>query len=179
MLKIVLTGPPSSGKTTTFLELQKKLPKETFFPEISRDIIKNSIETNSDVLPWKDVNAFNLEVIGQRISNYQEFNPQTLNFYDRGVLDSYAYAKKDQTLNHYISQVAFMLKYDLALFFPFEESIYHTDSERKEEIQEAKDIELELMKAYNDSNIPMFIVEFDTVEKRVESILKQIQRFMN
>ena len=54
--RIVLTGAPATGKTTLSLGLEAQ--GHHVFHEQARQIIQESLEKGSDVLPWKDLNRF-------------------------------------------------------------------------------------------------------------------------
>ena len=185
-INIVFTGPPSAGKTTSFEDLKSKLENINFYQEISREIIKKSIETGSDILPWKNAQEFDREVVNARHQDYLDDKNllktrQGLNIkiYDRSPIDTYAYSKKFECLEANTIQICRALKYDLIFFFPFERGIFTQDDERKESVQLAKDIEGHLIDSYKEHDNEIIFVDFDTIENRSNFIIKEIERRLN
>ncbi|MBI95951.1 hypothetical protein CL656_02280 [bacterium] len=185
-INIVFTGPPSAGKTTSFEDLKSKLENINFYQEISREIIKKSIETGSDVLPWENAQEFDREVVNARLNDYLDNKNllktrQGLNIkiYDRSPIDTYAYSKKFECLEPNTIQICRTLKYDLIFFFPFEEGIFTQDDERKESAQLAQELESHLMDSYKEHNNEIVIVDFNTIENRSNFIIQEIERRLN
>lgn len=186
IINIVFTGPPSSGKTTTLQKFSELIKNVNIYPEISRDIIKHSLETNSDVLPWKNAGAFDALVLESRFHNYQltqdliqTKSGQTIKITDRSVFDTYAYSWKFDCLTQHTHQICQAVSYDIVFMFPFEESIYTEDSERKESKELAIELQDYLIKTYTEFQQPIIYVEFDNLENRVNFIIQKIQEILN
>ncbi|MBT5346814.1 ATP-binding protein [bacterium] len=185
-INIVLTGPPSAGKTTTFQNLKKKIKNVNFCKEISREIIKESLETGSDILPWKNAQEFDRRVVSSRNKDY--LNQKNLletrqglkiKIYDRSPIDTYAYSKKFECIETNTVKICKSLHYDLIFFFPFEKEIYTQDDERKESIQLAIDLEKHLMESYIEFDNELITVNFDTIENRSNFIIQEIEGRLN
>ena len=56
MQRIIITGGPGFGKTTILNHLQNA--GFNTFEEVARIVIKEELEIGSDVLPWKNLDAF-------------------------------------------------------------------------------------------------------------------------
>ncbi len=81
--KIVLTGGPCCGKTTTLDALRKKGHK--VLPETAREVIQEGIYH-----PSLSVEDFQNEILRRQVEREQEL--EGLNFLDRGALDGIAYS---------------------------------------------------------------------------------------
>ena len=57
---IVITGAPGTGKTSIINELKKK--KYNCYDEVSRKIISDQIDSNGDILPWKNLLKFSEKI---------------------------------------------------------------------------------------------------------------------
>ena len=85
---------PATGKTTVSQALEEL--GHQVFHEQAREIISDSLEKGSDILPWKDLMGFTDVVWNLRNEQYDSAVLGTKSFYDRTVLDSYAYLFKRQ-----------------------------------------------------------------------------------
>ena len=63
--KIVITGGPGFGKSSLIFELEKRGYYSQH--EISRNIIKEQLESGGDILPWKNLSTFSRLVFEKRI----------------------------------------------------------------------------------------------------------------
>ena len=88
----VITGGPGFGKSTIINSLEKK----GFYcaPDIARDIIKEQLDTEGDVLPWKNMVSFAKEVAQRRVTQYKEAPDGRICFFDGGIPDPIAYLIK-------------------------------------------------------------------------------------
>jgi predicted ATPase len=90
--RIVLTGGPNSGKSTSINLLSKK--GYQIVPETARVLIGQEVSKDSDCLPWKNVSKFQ-----NTLSNLQYNIEEKLNegfvFLDRSLVDGYAYSILD------------------------------------------------------------------------------------
>ena len=87
--RIVLTGAPATGKTTVSQLLERL--GHTVFHEQAREIISDSLENGTDILPWKNLLGFTQVVWDLRNKQYDRALIETKNIYDRTIIDSYAY----------------------------------------------------------------------------------------
>ena len=94
---IVISG--CSGKSTLLAELGNY--GYTVMPEVGREIVKEQLALNSDILPWKEPTRFYELLIEMSVERYHEaaniaFIKDNIIFYDRCFLEGISYL---QTLN--------------------------------------------------------------------------------
>ena len=88
----VITGGPSTGKTTLLAELEK-LGYKTI-PEAARSVIDEAIASGKTVAELRaDEHAFQDEVMRKKVTTEAEHTPQELLFFDRGMQDTLAYLR--------------------------------------------------------------------------------------
>ena len=174
-IRVVITGGPCSGKTTTFNEL-KKLCKERgidagFVEEAARDILKASMAKNSRCLPWKDFRWFQLRLF--RMQNKRERAPKNrLVFMDRSKIDGIAYYWVDSANPHpVVSKSVKKNKYDLVFFL--ERLPYKKDDQRVEDETKAEKITRLVLEAYKRFGYKVVEVPLASPERRAEIILKK------
>ena len=182
----VLTGPPSAGKTSVLKKIQEKIININIFEEVSREIIKTSLDTNSDVLPWKNAKAFDRVVIEQRDKDYKQTDNLIsttsgfkIKLLDRSSLDTYAYSLQFDCLEENTIQICRKTKPDLVFMFPYIEEIFTNDEERKESPELAKELQRSLIMTHKEFNIDTYQVPFDTIENRAELIISEIEKRLN
>ncbi len=173
MQRIILTGGPGFGKTTILNLLQIK--GYNIFDEVARIVIKEELNLGSDVLPWKNLDAFSKKVLPLQIINHGKALPG-LNFYDRGIPDIAAYQiHGKQSLFKELEEAIAQHRYHEKVFVtpPWAE-IYGNDNERKESFEKACDIHFQLTKTY--SNFDYLIIEVPQLkpEERVKFILENL-----
>ena len=73
-----------------------------------------------------------------------------LHFFDRGIIDSIAYLKKDGLpINNELKEITKTYRYSTTVFYtPIWKEIYINDAERKEDITTAIEIEKTLLDTY-------------------------------
>ena len=134
MKRIVISGGPSSGKTTLINRLKKL--GHFCFDEVSREII-DSQKINSSV---KEFN-FEQTVFDKRLEQYQMAKSE-IQFYDRSFIDGLAYMKT----NHIEIPVSFhkscteLRFYSTVFICPFWPQIFENDSQRLENMEQAQKI---------------------------------------
>lgn len=84
----IITGGPGSGKTTVFDELQRR--GYHCVPEVARQIIQEQVQSGGDALPWGNQQRYT-ELMLQR--SIDTFLPDGMAFADRGIPDTFAYAR--------------------------------------------------------------------------------------
>ena len=171
--RIVLSGGPGTGKTTLLNELIAA--GHHCFKEISREIIDREVKLKSDILPWDNLEAFTSEVIKGR---KQQFNmaEDGMNFYDRSIIDSLAYMRKDKlTIKEEWFNLGKLLRYDEMVFItpPWEE-IYTIDAQRKESYQTLLALHEVLINSYNEFGYTVQIIPKGSVKERLKFILDRI-----
>jgi predicted ATPase len=86
----VLTGAPSSGKSTLISELKKRGYKTV--EEAARFVIERAVATGADYRELrKDAARFQREVLQMKIDTEAALSHSDVIFYDRGIPDSVAY----------------------------------------------------------------------------------------
>ena len=172
MIRIVITGGPSTGKTS-IINAFSKLHHNTF-PEVARVVIQNQLKINSNKVPWNDVSGFSKLVLKKQIIDFNDAK-RGFNIYDRGIPDLIGYINhgnqylfKDLRLN------AKKLKYKFIFILPPWEDIYETDNERRESYEDAIKIYESIKKAYTSLNYKLIEVPKDTLPNRVLFILNKI-----
>ena len=136
----VITGGPGTGKTTLLNSLQNL--HYTCMPEVARRIIQEQMANNGDALPWKNKQQYSYLMLQGSIATYinAPIKKQQPVFFDRGIpdvacyqrlIEAPVYAELEEAITHY--------RYNKLVFIlPFWKEIYHPDTERKQDLQEAE-----------------------------------------
>lgn len=174
--KIVITGGPSTGKTTVINELISQ--KFTCIPEISRQV---TLKAREDGVAWlflKDPLLFSKLLLEGREQQYKEAEKMTdpFIFFDRGIPDVHAY------MNYlavdyppiYLEKSKKYI-YDKIFLMPPWEEIYTSDGERYEDFEQSLAIYNHLKNAYQALNYQITEIPFGTVEERVHFILNTLK----
>ena len=174
MQKFVITGAPGTGKTSIINHLKTK--GYNCIDEISRKIISEQITINGEALPWKNLSDFSERVFTLRESQLLN-SKNTLLFFDRGTVDVYAYMKVDSLeIPKHLEESIKKNRYNTKVFYtPIWEEIYVNDKERKESIEQAKQIEKEILSSYRFYNYQLIKVPKGSVEERANFILTHIK----
>ena len=173
--KIVITGAPSTGKTS----LIHKLQQEGFIciPEISREIVSQQIAIEGEALPWKNLAAFSKQVAVLRKAQFINATKNSTHFFDRGLIDVVAYMNIDKLeIPEFISDFLNKNKYHSTVFItPIWEEIFENDRERKENIEQAILIEKQLKKCYQSFGYDIIEIPKLSIEERVNFIISHIK----
>lgn len=169
----VITGSPSSGKTTTLDILKQK--GFTVYYEWARIYIDEQIKkgrTLSDIR--KDEIAFQKKILELKINFEKKLQSENDIFLERGIPDSIAYlelcgAKKDLQLIN----TAKKCKYKKVFLMNLVE--YEVDYARTETKEEAVFLETLLKRSYKDLGFLVIEVPFMSVDKRIDFILDKIK----
>lgn len=173
--KIVITGGPGTGKSSIINELI--LRDYTCLEEISRQVTLDAKKNGIDQLFLTNPLLFSELLLKGRQQQFIESNKLKVDtvFLDRGVPDVLAYMNFIgdtypqnfiDTCNDSVYDFVFILR-------PWQE-IYVSDNERYESFEQALEIHEHLLKTYKSFNYHLFDVPFDTIEKRVDYILKAL-----
>ena len=172
MIRIVITGGPSTGKTSIINELANF--GYNVFPEVARIIIKEQLEINSNKVPWNDILGFSKLVLKKQIIDFYKAKTG-LNIYDRGIPDIIGYINHGQEdLFNELKLSAEKLKYQFIFILSPWEEIYETDNERRENYNDAIKIYQSIKKAYITLGYLPIEVPKDTLKNRVSFILNKI-----
>ncbi len=169
----VITGAPSTGKSSVINELRKM--NFVCYEEIAREIIKENKETNRNVFPWVNMREFS-DMVYSRMKNRSQHQSDDLCFLDRSVVDLIGYmefANEKAPLSY--SEFAKSSRYAKKVFImPIWTSIYTNDQERKESIEEAKTIDYNLRKSYKKLGFKLIDVPMLSIKERANFILTEI-----
>jgi len=171
MKKIVITGGPSVGKTTVIEILASRF--YSIIPEAATMIIKEEKTKNSDALPWKNVAKFQNLVVQRQIESEAKARGDIV-FYDRGIVDGYAYCKVS---NAQVPQ--FILdnargRYD-QVFFLDPLGFYVENGIRSRMFEDEVKIHKAIKEAYVEFGYDPITVPVLPPEKRVDYILSLIK----
>jgi len=172
--RIVISGAPGTGKTSIINKLSELGYK--CHKEVSREIIYNQLQIDGSITPWQNLFKFSEIVINERLKQFKLANNK-IEFYDRGIIDSFAYLLKDKIdVEEDWIKIAKEYKYYKKIFItpPWEE-IYHTDRERKEDFISATKIHSYLIEAYEAFSYEQIIIPKTTIQERINFILNEIE----
>jgi predicted ATPase len=167
--RIAITGAPATGKTTLSASLEAL--GYPVFHEQAREIIQQSLDNGTDILPWKDLNAFTEVVWHLRNQQYSSAVLGKINFYDRTNLDAYAYLIKGETqLTEQWSEELEQMHFDAVFFLPVWPEIHSLDKQRMETLEDCIEVEGYLKRAYREKGYHLIEVPKVSVEERVAFI---------
>ena len=84
----IITGPPSSGKSSIISELIKN--GHDCHNEVAREIIQENKINGIDHFPWKNMSLFSEQVYNRTLHNISTLNGEFC-FFDRSIVDLIAY----------------------------------------------------------------------------------------
>ena len=162
----IITGAPSTGKTSILNELSSKGFK--CHSEIARQVIRENLDSGLEIFPWNQMHLFSDMVL------VNSFNPNQIQFLDRSMVDliGYMHFAGKEAPNHY-KEEALKVGYAKKVFYlPIWTDIYTTDEERKESVEEAEQIDKALYNAYESLGFEIIEVPKGSVFERVDFILE-------
>ena len=171
--RYIITGAPSSGKSTVVNELSNH---HVTFDEAARKVIQEQLQLNSNKVPWLNNYEFSKLVVSQQIKDHQTALNSAA-FYDRGIPDVIAYLQHYKQKQHLQEFLNYANKYRYAnkvFLMPPWKDIYQKDAERKESFEEAVNINDQLIESYLVLNYEIIEVPFVNSTERVKFILDQI-----
>lgn len=172
----ILTGGPSSGKTTV-LNVLKNL-QYTTVAEVARAVIIEQQQTQGDALPWANTNKYTQLMVQGSISDYKNhIQLEGPCFFDRGIPDALGYANLINLPDiGYIQKASQEYLYNNKVFlFPFWPEIYTQDQQRKQNKHEAQQTYLALKKTYQSLGYQILEVPFNTPLERAYWILDRLE----
>jgi predicted ATPase len=169
----VITGAPSSGKTTLIKQLEEK--GYCVVHEVARDYIDKEIAKGKTIEEIrKNERKFQDEVLKMKISLEKKLSREKTIFFDRGIPDSLAYYKLygwkvNPDLQKAVDECWYK-KIFLLDFYDFENDYARTEN-RKQQVK----IHDLLDEAYKKTKIPMEIIpKMEVKEHRAKYILKKL-----
>lgn len=172
MNRYIITGPPSSGKTT-LIELLKK--HHDVKEEAARKIIKEQLELKSDKVPWLNNYEFSKLVHEQQIKDFNATNNHIC-FYDRGLPDVMAYLayhEQPEYLKEFTTTARQYRYHKKVFLLPPWKEIYDKDYERKENFDDACQIYQLLKTTYLQLSHQIIEVPLVNPQERIKFILQQ------
>ena len=169
----IITGSPSSGKSSIISELIKR--GHLCHHEVAREIIQENKRNGIDHFPWKNMSLFSDQVLDRSISNISNLNGQFC-FFDRSIVDLIAYLQLNNIFENqrYVNSIS-MVGYNKNVFYlPYWENIYINDQERKESKEEAINIGNQLRKVYFDLGFNLIDVPYGNIQQRTDFILNRV-----
>ncbi len=173
---IVISGCSSGGKSTLIAEL--KLNGYTTLQEVGREIVKEQLALNSNLLPWQDMNGFCDRMISRSITCYHEAAKlnnvkDNVIFFDRSFLEGVSYFQSiniDQ-YNYLIDDMRF---YPTIFMTPPWKEIFCEDVERKNSFESSVQEYERLLKFYHKyAYVPVELPKLD-VKERFEFVMSQL-----
>ncbi len=172
MIRVVITGGPSTGKTSLINALSNS--GYPTFNEAARKIIQQQLTLKSNKVPWDNILGFSKLVLAEQINDFKSANSDLV-FYDRGIPDIIGYINHgQQKIFDHLKSSNKINRYDHVFILPPWEDIYKTDNERRESFKEAKLIYNEIEKAYIRSGYHPVKVPFESVNNRIKFILNKL-----
>ncbi len=168
----VVTGGPSSGKTT-ILEYLGKMRYKVYY-EWARILIDQELAKGLKIEEIrKDEMKFQEKVLDLKINFEKKLDPKDQIFMERGIPDTQAYlnftkAKIKPSWNKAIK------KSNYKKVFIMEIGEFKKDYARTESAEEAMEIDRLLSRSYKSLDIPVVRVPFMTVSKRAKFILDNL-----
>ncbi len=171
--KFIITGAPGTGKTSIINELKKR--GFSISKEISREIIADELKQGGDVLPWKNLKAFSERVALLRKTQFDNAPENKLHFFDRSIIDVFAYMKLDKICSKSLELQLGETQYATTVFYtPIWKEIYINDTERKEDIISAIKVEETLLSCYKSFGYTLIEIPKLTITQRADFILSKI-----
>ncbi|WP_273566636.1 ATP-binding protein [Maribacter halichondriae] len=181
--KIVITGGPSTGKTSLIKGLQNA--GHFCYPEVIRQMTLEAKDKgaliNLNTNPIAAVSNpldFNRKILDARLAHYKDSLQlkDSINFFDRGMPDVLAYMTyyKQSHPKEFISIVK-KSAYDMVFVLPMWRDIFVQDDERFESYEDALKIHDCLVQTYNELNYDVIEVPKYSIQERLEFILQKLK----
>ncbi|WP_149275518.1 AAA family ATPase [Pareuzebyella sediminis] len=177
--KIVITGGPSTGKTSVIQNLEAK--GFTCVHELIRSMTaseKNGtnpgVFTSNPIVSVDDPVKFNKQLLKGRIEQYKssEMEESNVIFFDRGIPDVHAYMNCfGQSYDKAFEAPAYQYRYQQILIMPPWQDIHVVDEERFESFEESQNIYAHLKDTYENFGYSPTIVPKGSIEERTAFII--------
>ncbi|MGQ8335086.1 AAA family ATPase [Sunxiuqinia sp. A32] len=172
----IISGGPGFGKTKIIQELGKL--GYCTGSECARDIITEQVLIDGEILPWKNIKAFQQEVLNRRIAFYESITGDEIAFADRGIPDQLAFARyrgfKDPGI---LSESVIKYPYAKLVFLasPWKE-IYRIDDVRKESFEDACNMHNTICDVYRELNYEMVEIPHIDANSRAHFIVDYVKK---
>jgi len=176
---VIISGCSGGGKSTLIDEFKNN--GYSVIPEVGRQIVKEQLQSNGSITPWKNPIAFCELIIQKSITNYNQTNTvitttQQIAFFDRCFLDGISYY---QTLEIDDARKYDYLIHDLRFYStvfmtpPWSE-IYCQDDERKHTFKDAVEEYERLLKFYTQYGYQTVEIPKVNVKARFQFVMSTI-----
>jgi len=168
----VFTGGPGAGKTAVLEQLQQQ--GYHTIPEVARDIIREQMARNGEALPWKNTRLYKQIMADRTIDAYHHAPDEGTCFFDRGIADVIAYGQLiNAPIDDALHQAALTYRYNRMVFlFPPWKEIYTTDTERKQDFEEA-------IATYNTIKSTYLEYNYELIEMPLVSVAERLTFIIN
>ncbi|MEX0274387.1 MAG: AAA family ATPase [Flavobacteriaceae bacterium] len=181
--KIVITGGPSTGKTSVINALEEL--GHICFEEVIRAMTRHERETgggiaftSNPIISVDNPMAFNKRILDARISDFHEGGSLSENwvFFDRGIPDVVAYmACFGQEYGPTFEEACQTLRYDTIFIMPPWKEIHINDAQRFESFEEGEKVYTYLMEAYQRYGYSPILVPTGSIGERTTFILEHLK----
>lgn len=196
MLKIVLTGGPSSGKTTVLNKIQEEYKELGYYvivvPETATELI------NSGIRPFGD-NAISLVEFQKCVLETQlrkesvaEYAAKMINeektiiVFDRGTVDGYGYVNeyewKGVLINSNVNHSELLNNYDAIIYLESNEAYFTKENNTARYESDAKEALLKAkrtLKGYMEHDNLTIIKSRDKMEEKINEVISCINSFIS
>jgi predicted ATPase len=185
MKKILITGGPHSGKTTTVNALREVYPDAVFVPEAAEQVIHRENKKARDnpkykpVYPVTNFPAFAPLVLEEALKSELKIpGDSKMVFLDRGLIDHIGYSKLNDYEVHVPAIKQHIKAANYALAFFCEPVGKYTKTEiRHEEPEIALQIHNYLLRAYAESGIEVIHLPPVSLKERLEIIRTTVKPY--
>lgn len=166
--RIIITGTSGTGKTTLAHHLGN-LGYQTF-EEPGRRVL-------SDNPPFDEPAALVRAMLALSVAQFQEASAADIAFFDRGVPDTLAYAKRFQIDAAEFKTASAQYRYDETVFVtpPWQE-IFEPDEYRRGTFEDYTAFHEQLVDAYENQGYTLVEVPRDCIDERVAFILGHVNK---
>ena len=171
--RYIITGAPGTGKTSIINELKKR--GFNCIDEDSRKVIAKEIITGGEILPWKNQIAFESRIVNLRTQQYLSSSQDSICFFDRSAIDSMAYLKLNnlEATPEIINDIK-KCNFNKTVFYtPIWQEIFINDSERIENIEQARRIEKSLIRTYHSKGYKLVKIPKISVAERANFVISK------
>jgi predicted ATPase len=169
----VITGGPSTGKTTLLSVLRKRGYKT--LPESARVLIDEAKAKGISPEKYReDEKKFQMDVLRHKVRLEKELDGKQLTFFDRGMHDTLAYMKLlGEKINKEVAGAAQKAKYR-KVFLLERLGGYEKDYARTETAAQARQLDSLLYEAYDGAGMTPVVVPVMKRGERAEFVLHHI-----
>jgi len=174
---IVIIGGPGTGKSTIIDGLVAN--GYCCYPEISRQVTLEAQKKGIEQLFLTNPLLFSELLLEGRKKQFQSAleEPHEIVFIDRGIPDVVAYMDYiGDSYPSFFDEACKEHKYSKIFILPPWEEIYTSDSERYENFEQAKNIDIHLVSTYESYGYELIEVPKDSVANRILFILDKISK---